>query len=692
MKRNMQNPGRAERKNAPSDFPRSAGQGQLKRNGTRPMPSADIQNQPNRQTRQQAEDQPVSQEVRETAERPAVADEAPAANQNQAIEAETPGMTTQELFPQPPVPVPPQIPAKEQPPMINTGASPSYFPPAFAPVPADAMAGQAPQPTFPMNWEGGQRSGMEYPAYPEGQMSQPGYPIHQPMPPFDPNVQPMAGFAPMPPVDELLQAAPIQSPQPMPPFDPNTQPMAGFAPMPPVNEPLQAAPIQSPQPMPPFDPNAQPMADFAPMPPMNEPLRVDSIQLPPLGPSVPRRPRPPVRQKNGPPPKKKRSKGAVFLNILCIFLAIVVGLVGGAMVYVGDVFSWIGTEAETPEEDFKGVDGNVSFELNSGDTVMNEFAEVSTTSTLRSDPMVQNILLLGSDKREGLGETGWRADTIIILSIDKRHKTLKMSSILRDTYVSIPGYGSDRINSAYAYGGATLVMKTIESNFGIKIDRYATVNFRVFIKIVDQIGGIDLEITAREAKEINQRAMTQPTVSAGFMHLGGWQTLEYVRIRKIDDDFVRTSRQRKALEIILNEMKGLSLGEIHDVLYETLPQLSTNLSQEEVLSLVAEVSTILQYPLESVSIPYNNTWQGKKIRGMDVLVVNMEENRRILGQFIFESGISKYYGYTYNGYTYGYGYGNGYGYGYYSTRPAEDSAEGSEGPQSSEGDSVSVAP
>ena len=363
--------------------------------------------------------------------------------------------------------------------------------------------------------------------------------------------------------------------------------------------------------------------------------------------------------------------------------------------YLGNAFSWMGTGIETPEDEFQGPGGDVSFELDSANpdaTAFGELGEVSTTSTLRSDPMVQNILLLGSDKRQGQGETGWRADTIIIFSIDRRHKTLKMSSILRDTYVSIPGYGSDRINSAYAYGGATLVMKTIESNFGIKIDRYATVNFDVFTKVVNRVGGIDLEITAREAKEINGRAIGQTPVSAGFMHLNGWQTLEYVRIRKIDDDFVRTSRQRKVLEIILSEMKNLSLGEIHTVLYETLPLIATNLSQEEVLSLVAEISTVLQYPLENISIPYNNTWQGKQIRGMDVLVVNMEENRRILGQFIFESGMSKYYGYTYSGYTYGYGYGNGYGYGYYSTRPTEDSAYGSEGPQSSEEEKPDQAP
>jgi len=194
------------------------------------------------------------------------------------------------------------------------------------------------------------------------------------------------------------------------------------------------------------------------------------------------------------------------------------------------------------------------------------------------------------------------------------------------------------------------------------------VSFQIFQKIVNVIGGIDLEISAAEAMEINNRAKDSPPVSEGFVHLTGKQTLEYTRIRKTDDDFMRTSRQRKVLEIIFEKFKGLSLSQINEILYQTLPLISTNLSQEEILSLAGQVMTLLSYPLESMSVPASGTWSGKRTRGMDVLVINMKENRRLMGQFIFENGLSKYYGNTYSGYTYGFGYGNGYGYDYYSTR------------------------
>lgn len=379
----------------------------------------------------------------------------------------------------------------------------------------------------------------------------------------------------------------------------------------------------------------------------------------------------------------------VTLNILLICAALLMGTLGAGLIYTDNMMSLVGTGAE---EEFQGISGEIDF--SQGESENPNFQNVAaldavdSTSTLRSDPMVQNILMLGSDKREGKGETGWRADTQIILSIDHRHKTLKMTSILRDTYVHIPGGHQDnRINTAFAYGGAPLAMKAIESNFGIKIDRYVTVNFRIFEKIVDIIGGIDLEISAGEAKEINNRACPfgHPPVSEGFVHLNGRQTLEYSRIRKIDDDFARTSRQRKVLELMLEHFRSLSLTQVNELLYKTLPLISTNLSQEEILSLCGQVGTLLKYPLETMSVPASGTWEGKNIRGMSVLVANMQENRRLMAQFIFESGLSKYYGNTYSGYTYGFGYGNGYGYSYYSTRiPEENSTGDGEGPHSDE--------
>ncbi|NLN47346.1 MAG: hypothetical protein GX153_12395 [Clostridiaceae bacterium] len=164
---------------------------------------------------------------------------------------------------------------------------------------------------------------------------------------------------------------------------------------------------------------------------------------------------------------------------------------------------------------------------------------------LRSDPDIQNILLIGWD------DFG-NADTIILSSIDKKSDTLRMVSILRDTGVLIPGYPySDlpKINAAYAYGGAPLLIETIEKNFRVDIDNYVSVDFEGFDSIVDSIGGIDIELTAEEAAHLG--------LGSGMQHLNGHWVEEYVRIRKIDSDYQRTSRQRYVLERMLAKARGM---------------------------------------------------------------------------------------------------------------------------------------
>ena len=212
-----------------------------------------------------------------------------------------------------------------------------------------------------------------------------------------------------------------------------------------------------------------------------------------------------------------------------------------------------------------------------------------------SDPDVLNIALIGNDAD---GSTYYsRADTIIIVSIDKKSKTLKMASILRDNGVLIPGRtdGIDKINHAYSYGGPWLLLDTIEANFKVAIDNYISVGFTGFDKIVDAVGGLDINLTQAEADWLG--------LEPGINHLDGHWTQKYARIRKIDSDFQRTSRQRYVLELIAAKARSMDILQLTNLLEEILPWVSTGLTRGELSSLLLKAPAMLNYPMTSATVP-----------------------------------------------------------------------------------------
>ena len=217
-----------------------------------------------------------------------------------------------------------------------------------------------------------------------------------------------------------------------------------------------------------------------------------------------------------------------------------------------------------------------------------------------SDPNVQNILLIGSDSDSSTYYS--RSDTIIIVSINKKANTIRMVSILRDTGVLIPGRtdGVDKINHSYSYGGPRLLMNTIEANFRIHIDNYIAVGFTGFAAIVETIGGLDINLTAAEAGYMG--------LKPGLQHLNGAMTEWYVRIRKIDSDFQRTTRQRHVLELIMQKARGMGIVDLTSLLEKILPQVSTGLTKGEMSSLLLSAPAMLKYPLTQSSLPVSGTY------------------------------------------------------------------------------------
>lgn len=255
---------------------------------------------------------------------------------------------------------------------------------------------------------------------------------------------------------------------------------------------------------------------------------------------------------------------------------------------------------------------------------------------LMENKKVFNILLIGCDAREEGGRG--RSDSIILISINKESEQLIATSIMRDIYVEIPGHGNNRINAAYAYGGADLLVETVEKNFKIQIDRYASVDFFVFMDIVDQMGGVDLEISDEEflvanayINELNvlldEPYGTDWLPGGGSHHLNGKQALGYSRIRYVGDaDFERTKRQRTVLEQIFNKVKDYNLIELNSLLNIILPEITTDLTEGEAITLALSMNAYKKYDLKQYRLPYDGTWRDMRIKGMSVLGIDFETN------------------------------------------------------------------
>lgn len=270
----------------------------------------------------------------------------------------------------------------------------------------------------------------------------------------------------------------------------------------------------------------------------------------------------------------------------------------------------------------------------------------SRTSGALSESYVRSVLVIGTDGRSD-SELG-RSDTMMLVSLNSSTKTTNITSFMRDCYVEIPNYGWNKLNASYSYGGAELLMDTIEHNFGVKVDDYVCVNFVSFANIVDSVGGIDIDITDEEAKEINtilqaevNSLMGDDTLadllkSGGKLHLNGKQALSYSRIRYVGNaDFERTERQRKVTELVLNKVKSFAPSAVSKISESVLPNVTTNMTSNELYMLSLRVPFLTQYETKQLQIPADNTYYGADYDVGNVLVVDFDSNYNIIKQNVF---------------------------------------------------------
>lgn len=240
-----------------------------------------------------------------------------------------------------------------------------------------------------------------------------------------------------------------------------------------------------------------------------------------------------------------------------------------------------------------------------------------------------NILLVGQDAREGEDQS--RSDSMILCTYNKTTEQLTMTSFLRDLYVPIPGFGSNRINAAYSFGGTPLLKKTIDQNFRVAIDGSIEVDFTHFSEIIDQLGGVEIELRQDEADVINQQ--TGSRLGEGIQKLDGFQALTYARIRSLDmdGDFSRTNRQRKVINALVDSLRGSSIQELTPVIGNILPMLTTDLNRGQLFLYALEILPHLsQMEIRSQRIPADGTFTDQTVDGMSVLVADMDAQRQHL--------------------------------------------------------------
>lgn len=247
----------------------------------------------------------------------------------------------------------------------------------------------------------------------------------------------------------------------------------------------------------------------------------------------------------------------------------------------------------------------------------------------------KNILLVGYDIDENDIS---RSDSMIILTLDHEHQKIKMTSLMRDMYVQIPGHGKHKLNAAFVYGGPELLLETIYANFGLQIDNYVCVDYAAFVDVVDYIGGVQVDIEEIELEQFNKYVrggQKNKLDEAGSYIFNGQQALSYCRIRKVGTDTARTARQREVLGKIMQRCSRLSLFKLEHLLSITAPAVTTNLTQAQIFQLAAEGLDSMDYDMQGMRIPVDGAWWDENIGGTWYVAIDLNANARYLHDFIY---------------------------------------------------------
>ncbi|MGL6186676.1 MAG: LCP family protein [Clostridium chrysemydis] len=293
---------------------------------------------------------------------------------------------------------------------------------------------------------------------------------------------------------------------------------------------------------------------------------------------------------------------------------VIIGIIGILVLALGGGYMYINSKLNKMEK----------VEINNDNLSIDQSIENN-----KEKSKVKNIALFGIDAPQG--KVG-RSDAVMVLTIDEKNKKLKLTSIMRDSYVNIPGHGDDKLTHAYAFGGPELAIKTLNENYKLNIKDFMAVNFTSMPEIIDKLGGVEIEITKEEIPHIP--GVTHP----GKQNLNGAEALAYSRIRHAaGGDYQRTNRQRTVLDAIFNKVKNTSITEIPGFIDSFLPYVKTNMSSSELIGLATDVIPLMSNGLESARFPLNGYCEGKMINKVWYLVFDRKATLNQIQDYIYEN-------------------------------------------------------
>lgn len=336
----------------------------------------------------------------------------------------------------------------------------------------------------------------------------------------------------------------------------------------------------------------------------------------------------------------------ICLIVLCVILALILGAMIFATAYIQHLLGFVTIDDDTQNPDDYSNSETLPPDLDpdstyTGPTVDHEDITIATLPSIPKEDMivegVVNIMLIGEDRRPGQGRQ--RSDSMILCSFNKNHNSITMVSFLRDTYVSIPGYGREKLNAAYAHRGASLLNQTLATNFGVHVDANVMIDFDGFTGIINMLGGVDIELTKQEASHLNKEYGW--SLSSGMQHLNGEQALGYSRIRKIDMDAMRAQRQRKVLTALINSYKSKSLVEMLSLASDILQTgfVQTDMTSSELTGYIMSLFPMLSSAkINNQQIPAANSYQTQYISNLgECKIPDLAVNRRILQKIFNQS-------------------------------------------------------
>lgn len=315
--------------------------------------------------------------------------------------------------------------------------------------------------------------------------------------------------------------------------------------------------------------------------------------------------------------RKRRKRKRIFKRFIAVCLVVIAigsGVLAAKVKYeVKDVFSTM-----------------------SHDTT-SDLSDLLSDSNLLSDIEIVNILVIGSDKRATWKQG--RSDSTMIATIDNKNKQLKLTSLMRDMYVDIPGHGKSKFNAAYSLGGVELLYQTIAQNFNLKLDGYVLVDFEAFINLINEVGGVEVNLNKEEYEYLTTayHRGTVLDVVEGPQTMNGKQALAYTRIRQVgNNDFERTQRQRNVMASLFVKAKSMPLTKLYSLGKTVLPYITTDLTEQEIMSYAKTVLFMGTTQIYQQRIPIDNSFRNMKVGKALVLDVDLEQNQQALGEFIFQ--------------------------------------------------------